>query len=277
MPIEDLLSELRDELLLQDVTLSDTATFEVWCARVRSMVSTSFPSKLATLDRTLNNFPTTAVPRLAPRPVIGSGPAASAGNGSRSRKGMKGRLVAFLDQLALKSEPDLSKGAATPQQTVATWKPTPWVFISSVRADAEAYRNSARNACLRKKMLPVGMESWSASTHPSIEVCRNNVRQCDLVVLLLLHRYGSVEPQSGKAYTELEYEAARASGKDILAFDLTIPPGVEATQIDLEDLRRLQAFVKSTQHLLRGRASTPEELEMAVLQALDEWQSASRG
>ena len=88
-------------------------------------------------------------------------------------------------------------------EAAPAWKPTPWVFISSTAEEAQVYRARVQSACLRKRMLPVAMESWSADARPVAEVCREFVRQCDVVVLILLHRYGSVEPRSGKSYTEV--------------------------------------------------------------------------
>lgn len=53
----------------------------------------------------------------------------------------------------------------------------------------------------------------------TIENCRRRVEQeADLLVLVIGNRYGSIERQSGKSVTNLEYLAARAKGIPVYAF-----------------------------------------------------------
>ena len=91
------------------------------------------------------------------------------------------------------------------------------------------------------------------------------------MVLLLSHRYGSVEPTTGKSYTELEYEAARETARDVLAFEITAFSGVEPLSLDPDDLRKLQQFSVTMTPQLRRKVKSAEELEGAVQQALHEW------
>jgi hypothetical protein len=121
-------------------------------------------------------------------------------------------------------------------------------------------------------MLPVGMETWSAAATTAADNCGRTVREADLVVLLLVHRYGAIEPETSKSYTEIEYEEALDCGKDLLAFEATtLPKSVSPQRIDPVDLKRFQAFCERLGPRLRGRAETPADLETLVYQALDEW------
>jgi len=263
MPVQDRLKEIRAKIEEAGDPLAS-------CADLRSLVVTSFPSRLAELDRVFANLPGIAVPRLARRPQ-GRGPTSSPPATANARL-IKAQLLELIDTL----EPALPPAPVplvVPRSSRPLWKPTPWVFISSVDDGAKEYRMRARNACLQKRMLPIGMETWSAATKSPADVCRSYVRECDVMILILMHRYGSIEPNSGKSYTELEYETARAAHKDILAFELTSVVEMEPLRLDPEDLRRLQTFSATLAPQLRKKVATADQLEVAIIQALDDWRS----
>lgn len=45
---------------------------------------------------------------------------------------------------------------------------------------------------------------------------KNWIEESDVYMLILGGRYGSIEPKSGKSYTQLEYEYALELGKPFL-------------------------------------------------------------
>jgi nucleoside 2-deoxyribosyltransferase len=95
------------------------------------------------------------------------------------------------------------------------------VFISSTYADMKAERQAAVEAILDAGHIPVGMELFAASDRTALEVIKNWIDKSDIFMLILGGRYGSVEPESGKSYIQLEYEYAVETGKPFFALYLT--------------------------------------------------------
>lgn len=92
------------------------------------------------------------------------------------------------------------------------------VFVSSTYEDMREYREVAIDALTSVEQLPVGMDHFMASNETPLDVCLANVRRCQLLILLIGMRYGSIDNNTGKSYTELEYEEALRNDIPVLAF-----------------------------------------------------------
>ncbi len=92
------------------------------------------------------------------------------------------------------------------------------IFLSSTKTGLGDERRKVIDQIIRLREEPVAMEYFSASVDPPLEECLARLAECDLVVLLLGPRYGSIHPPTGRSYTENEYLQARASGKGVLVF-----------------------------------------------------------
>jgi formylglycine-generating enzyme required for sulfatase activity len=149
------------------------------------------------------------------------------------------------------------------------------VFISSTYLDNETRREAVANVILRAGMQPVGMEWWTASARPAVDVCLAKVAECDVFVGIVAHRYGWEPPGQEKSITWLEYEAARAKGLPRLMFE--IDPKVPWTQEDLDqddpwDKQKKLALFKVQYAKEQTRTPFKEgDLAAKVLQALIEW------
>ena len=94
------------------------------------------------------------------------------------------------------------------------------VFVSSTYKDLQAERAAAVQAILRAGHIPAGMELFVAGDESQWETIKRWIDDCDAFLLLLGERYGSIEPKSGKSYTQLEYEYATERGKRFFALVL---------------------------------------------------------
>ena len=56
------------------------------------------------------------------------------------------------------------------------------------------------------------MELFAAGDEEQLEVIKRWIDDSDIFMLLLGKRYGSIEPRSGKSYTQVEYEYALGEG-----------------------------------------------------------------
>ncbi|TYR73139.1 DUF4062 domain-containing protein [Rossellomorea vietnamensis] len=82
------------------------------------------------------------------------------------------------------------------------------VFVSSTYLDLRDERQKAVEGILKSKHIPAGMELFIPSDKSQWEVIKEWIVDSDLLMLILGGRYGSIEPNSGKSYTQLEYEFA---------------------------------------------------------------------
>lgn len=89
------------------------------------------------------------------------------------------------------------------------------VFISSTKEDLELYRNAAKEAAIRAGMLPVMMDYFlPGGGRPLVEECMAKVDGCDVLVVIVAHRYGWVPGPGEESITWLECKRA----KTLIAF-----------------------------------------------------------
>jgi hypothetical protein len=89
------------------------------------------------------------------------------------------------------------------------------VYISSTYEDLKEFRQAIFECLgsLSDHYTPVGMEYyWSEDKH-FIEKCLDDIKKCDIYILLLGKRYGYVPYGYSKSITEMEYETALAGQK----------------------------------------------------------------
>lgn len=91
------------------------------------------------------------------------------------------------------------------------------VFISSTYTDLIEERQAAVAAVLKAGHIPAGMELFSAGDRSQLETIRSWIEQSDVYMLILGGRYGTIEPDSGLSYTELEFNYAVELGKPLFA------------------------------------------------------------
>jgi hypothetical protein len=91
------------------------------------------------------------------------------------------------------------------------------VFVSSTFSDLIRERQAAVEAILAAGHIPAGMELFTSGDESQMEVIKQWIDESDVYVLILGGRYGSVEPKTGKSYTQLEYEYALEKGKPLFA------------------------------------------------------------
>jgi tetratricopeptide (TPR) repeat protein len=154
------------------------------------------------------------------------------------------------------------------------------VFVSSASGALAPYRHAAVEVCHRLGLTPVHMEEFDPERPPPVEVCRREVESCEVVVLLLAHRYGARPPGEERSYTELEYEwALGRRGVSLLAFVVDPafawpPPDIDRGA-DAEALARFVARVQSS-HVVKRFGELAAFREDLML-ALKPHQSRSEG
>lgn len=95
------------------------------------------------------------------------------------------------------------------------------VFVSSTFTDLIEERQAAVSAILKAGHIPAGMELFTAADRSQMDIIKNWIDESDVYMLILGGRYGSIEPTTGKSYTELEYDYAVEKGKALFAVVIT--------------------------------------------------------
>lgn len=94
------------------------------------------------------------------------------------------------------------------------------VFVSSTYTDLIEERQAAVEAILDAGHIPAGMELFKAGNESQLKTIYKWIDESDVYMLILGGRYGSIEPNSGKSYTQLEYEYAL--NRDIPVFAVVL-------------------------------------------------------
>ena len=82
------------------------------------------------------------------------------------------------------------------------------VFVSSTYTDLKEERQAAVEMILTAGHIPAGMELFTAGDESQMDAIKQWIDQSDVYLLILGGRYGSLEPQTGQSYIELEYRYA---------------------------------------------------------------------
>lgn len=126
------------------------------------------------------------------------------------------------------------------------------VFVSSTYEDLQEERKKVMEALLQMNCFPVGMEYFNASDSSQWEVIKSLIRECDYYVLIVAGRYGSIEEESGKSYTQKEFEYAIEQAIPVISFvhkNPEILPGVKI-ELNSDNKKKLGHFKSDIQRRL---------------------------
>jgi len=124
------------------------------------------------------------------------------------------------------------------------------VFVSSTFKDLVEERAKVIETLLNKDCIPVGMEYFPAVGEDQMTLIKELIDECDYYILILGGKYGSIEPVSGKSYTQLEYEYAVEKEIPISAFyvenkDMLTNDKIELHSEVRDKLSKFESLVKS--------------------------------
>jgi sulfatase-modifying factor enzyme 1/uncharacterized protein DUF4062/NACHT domain-containing protein len=148
------------------------------------------------------------------------------------------------------------------------------VFVSSTYIDNVDRREVVRDAIERAGMKPEGMEIWSASARPALAESLGRLRECQLFVCIVAHRYGHVPESAERSITELEYDEAKRLGLPCFVF-----VAAKGTRVDPDEdfdpeperwdkQKQLKAFKEKLSGPQTARPFQDDKLGVLVLQAL---------
>ena len=122
------------------------------------------------------------------------------------------------------------------------------IFISSTYKDLVKERKAVWELLKRYDVNIVGMEEFGARKDSPLTTCLKEVEQSNIYIGIIANRWGSIEEESGKSYTQLEYEKAIEKDKEILIYLIDETASVQIDNIDFgEKHESLELFKKELQ------------------------------
>lgn len=157
------------------------------------------------------------------------------------------------------------------------------VFLSSTGADLRPYREAAYTAlhkldgwhCIR-------MEDFLARNWDVDAFCQNQVKDCDLFLGIIGHRFGDGPNGTKKSFTQREYQAAVEAKLPRLLFlapdDFPVPNNLREPEwkLDAQDAFR-KALLDSKDRIASIGFTSPHELMTQIVTGIRNWERESTG
>lgn len=117
------------------------------------------------------------------------------------------------------------------------------IFVSSTYTDLIQHRKNVWQLLKNYDVEITGMEEFGARTSAPLETCINYAKECDIYLGIISMRYGSIDKNSGKSFTQIEYETALKNRKEILIYLFDEFNGLTRIgNIDFENYKKLDSF-----------------------------------
>ena len=95
------------------------------------------------------------------------------------------------------------------------------IFVSSTFTDLIEERRIVREAIVAAGHIPIGMEYFTPGNQEQMEFIKPLIDKSDFFILIVGGRYGSINKDTKKSYTEMEYDYAIKQGAPVASFLLT--------------------------------------------------------
>jgi len=146
------------------------------------------------------------------------------------------------------------------------------IFISSTYEDLKEEREQVIKTVLRLGHIPIGMEMFNAANQTQWEMIKRRIEESDYYIVVIAHRYGSIEKKSGLSYTEKEYDYAESIGVPTFGFVINRSaawPG-DRRDDDPQKNAALKNFIEKIESKMRSAWSNKDELASNVSLSLNE-------
>jgi len=152
------------------------------------------------------------------------------------------------------------------------------VFLSSTMEDLEDERKAVIDALLKKQdeLRIVAMEHWVSTNRRPKQVCLDELQKSDVYVGMIGFLYGSIDKETGKSITQLEYELAKEKDIPRLIFLKSDKALVKACFVE-QDPRKIELLKSFKEQIdeerFRDTFVDPNDLAKQVVVALDRLQA----
>jgi hypothetical protein len=145
------------------------------------------------------------------------------------------------------------------------------VFVSSTYEDLIEYRTAVTDALHRLETIVRGMEYFGSKPQPPKAECLKALRSCKAYIGIFAMRYGSIDDETGKSMTHIEYDEAQRFGLPTLVYMIDekhqpILPMYVDTGDKAQRLQDLKKEIKKQYQV--SFFTTPEDLAKRIAQDL---------
>lgn len=123
------------------------------------------------------------------------------------------------------------------------------IFVSSTYKDLIEERLIVKKAILEMKHFPAGMEEFPALDKPQMEYIKEMIDESSYYILILGGYLGSIDKETNKSYTYMEYEYALKRNIPILAIIRKDESGIDCK----EKGKRKQKYLSFVSEVENGR------------------------
>jgi Domain of unknown function (DUF4062)/TIR domain len=143
------------------------------------------------------------------------------------------------------------------------------VFVCSTFADLIDERTAVLEAIRRLQLQHDSMEYFGARPNTAIETCIDEVRRSDVLLVIVGHRYGTIEPSRGMSYSQVEYDDGYRLGKPCLVYfrdenTPVLPKHVERDSRSLQLLENWKAILAARHTVATFRDSNDLALSVTA-------------
>ena len=139
------------------------------------------------------------------------------------------------------------------------------VFISSTSMDLKKYRQAAIEVCEKLGFEPIAMENFEAMGVGATEGSKRKLRDADLYIGIIAHRYGYVEDGHDRSVTEIEFDYAGERGLDRLCFMVDNDYQWPKASIEKRQTTRVSAFkTKVEKTVIRNLFTTVDDFRQKL-------------
>ena len=159
----------------------------------------------------------------------------------------------------------------TNKKIVMSCKPIYKIFVSSTYKDLIDERIKVMTTIVNCGHLPIGMEQFPAAPIEAWDYIKLLIDNADYYLLLLAGKYGTIHPDTGKSYTQMEYEYAKEKGVPVIFLtynDVNNLP-FNKCESDPEIRKKLEEFRNNASTNLRQSWSSIDELAYKVKDSID--------
>ncbi len=144
------------------------------------------------------------------------------------------------------------------------------IFLSSTYDDLREERQAATQSILAMGHLAAGMELFPASDLSQLDLIQRVIDESDYYVVLVGGRYGTLHPQLGMSFTELEYDHALKLQKPILGFVARDIGKLTSERVESDPSRRaaLDRFREKVLSKTCQLFDDPKDLGLKVMSSL---------
>ncbi len=156
------------------------------------------------------------------------------------------------------------------------------IFISSTYTDMLEERQATVQAVLNADHIPAGMELFKAGNESQLQTIYRWIDECDLYLLILGGRYGSIEAHSMKSYIELEYEYALNHNIPVFAVILSDSylhskaAKCSYEVFETNEIEKYKKFKQKVKTKIVNEVNTIDEMKLAITNSLHEFEKSEK-